>query len=223
LSKPQGKPKVNRKIVYLIVASVLVYAVVLFTEPDAPAGTTRKKTTTVKTKASAGLFTEVDYKVTADDFAPVNEPVRNTFRPLVVRTTESPAVATPGYESGIPAFLADGDGNWRYTGSAVVDGVPNALLENRSTGDGVFLRPGERWRRATVVSVTSETVVLRGPDGQLWTVRIEGDEEGEGVGGLAPARVIPPLSGPIGGMTLRSIPDVRGQGSAFAESDEVED
>jgi hypothetical protein len=188
-------PKISKPVLYVLIFAVGAFAYV-YTSPETTKGkstkTTRKTTTTKK----AAAYTEEDMK--AERFEPVNDPVRNAFKPLIVRKNTGGVGVDPN-SGGIPAFLTDGDPNWVYTGSAEVNGSAQALLENKSTGEGVFLTEGQRWKRATVLDIGSDMLTFQGPAGEVQTIMLQTNEPQD----FAPAGVGSPLSGPIGGLTVQ--------------------
>lgn len=143
-------------------AGVLIAAFVL-TEPEAtaPKSTTKKSSTSKKSaKKVDDEFTKEDEKA---EFKRVNEAPKNSFVPVVAR--HSGIGSADGMANSIPTEMTGGQDNWVYTGTAESDGVRVALVENRTTGDATFLKRGERWKSAVVVSVTEYSVILRGPSG----------------------------------------------------------
>jgi hypothetical protein len=199
-------PKLSRKTLYLLVGGVTIGAVAfLMTEPDPIEGKekTRTQTRSASNARAKGPYTDEDYRAS---FAPLNELAKNAFKPLVARSSGSSGLSGD-LEGGIPASFADGDPNWIFTGTAEVDGVMHALLENKSTGEGVFLRKGERWKRTLISQIGTEAIVFRGPDGSDRTIHIQGNEPEA----FAPMRVEVPqnLRGAIGGRS-----NVRLEGSA---------
>jgi hypothetical protein len=145
----------------------LVYTT-LFPAPEAAqAVAPRKKTTKSSNKTS--IFTQEDREA---KFAVFTETPKNAFRPLVVKSTPVMAVtgldpsADPSKHGVTPAF-ADGQVGWAYTGYVVLNGKPQALLENPSTGDALYVQKGDVWKRSTVREVTPERLVLSGAGGTL--------------------------------------------------------
>lgn len=161
--------------------------------------TTRKK---VAAKTSE-VFTEEDYKA---KFAPMQISFKNSFTPIVARR-DATLGGGDGAANEIPLEFTGGNAGWVYTGSAEIDGQISALLENRTTGDGVFLKPGERWKSAVVVKILGDGVVMRGPSGEK-TFALVDDSSKAPVATVNPnTNVVPParvsnvpggLSGPIG-------------------------
>jgi len=123
----------------------------------APKLVTRKASTSKK----SSTFTDEDRRA---QFAPVNITFKNAFQPIVARKSGGFG-SGEGSANGLPTDFTGGVAGWIYTGSAEIDGVAMALLENRSTGEGVFLKAGERWKSAAVVSIYPDSVVMRGPSG----------------------------------------------------------
>ncbi|MBV6458126.1 MAG: hypothetical protein HONBIEJF_01249 [Fimbriimonadaceae bacterium] len=115
----------------------------------------------VSTSKKASAFTDEDRKA---QFAPVNITFKNAFQPIVARKSGGFG-SGEGSANGLPTDFTGGVAGWIYTGSAEIDGVAMALLENRTTGEGVFLKSGERWKSAAVVSIYPDSVVMRGPSG----------------------------------------------------------
>jgi hypothetical protein len=186
------------------------------TEPEATKGGSVKaaprKKAAVKPGNTSVVFTEEDEKAS---FNRVSEPPRDAFRPIVAR--RGGIGGGDGLANGLPADFAGGEGNWVYTGSAEIDGVTSALLENRTSGEGVFLKRGERWKSASVISVGNRSIVMRGPSGtRTFTMVDEESAPGRmassssggtfatsgGNNGFAP--VNPGLRGPIGSLPVPS-------------------
>jgi hypothetical protein len=169
-------------------------AVYLTQEPEQPRTGTRSSRSAVS-KTTDG-FAKEDYD---SKFPAVAMKLRNPFVPLVA--SKRGKGSTVG---GIPASLTGGDPNWVYTGMAEIDSVPMALLENRKTGEGVFLKHGEVWNGSKVVAIRPETLVLAGPDGLQRTVSAFAEETGEGAPGVSGGASLPPMTldpslrGPIG-------------------------
>lgn len=186
------------------------------TEPETTKGSslkaTPRKKAAVKPGATSVVFTEEDSKAT---FNRVSEPPRDAFRPIVAR--RGGIGGGDGLANGLPSDFTGGEGNWVYTGSAEIDGVTSALLENRTSGEGVFLKRGERWKSASVISVGSRSIVMRGPSGTRTFTMVEeeavdsriasnngagGTFASSGSNGFAP--VNPGLRGPIGSLPMPS-------------------
>ncbi len=152
------------------------------------------------------IYTKGDYTA---KFERISWTPKNAFHPLVVR---SRLAGLPGgiLIGGVPALLADGESDWTYTGMVILDNLPLGLLEN-SKGDSVYLGPGEKWKHAQVVSVSSENIAFTGPDGNRVVVPM-GDKTSQGSAdngidgkGIAPMPVSP-LRGSIGPLTVTPIP-----------------
>jgi hypothetical protein len=145
-------------------------------------------TLTTKKKGKEDFLPE-DYSA---EFASLSERTKNSFKPLIASKNAN-SVLQPISPNAIPPLFAGGDPNWIYTGNMEVDGVPNALLENRQTGEGVFLRPRERWRKMVLREVGKDFIVLDGPNGYVKTVTILDESATQTV---APAQVV---VGTVGG------------------------
>ena len=143
--------KISRPVVYSLVGAVAVYAVVLLTQPDAPART--HKVRVVRTaRADADAFTAADLSAR---FARYQAGKRNPFLSKM-----------PSVKPQAGAASGAGRGEWSLTGINIINGVPNALVENNATGDSVFLRPGDRWRGLRVLSIGTDAVAFLNALGQ---------------------------------------------------------
>jgi hypothetical protein len=214
--------KVSRPIIYAALFGVVAYAAVVLTEPETPTKKTTKKTTATAKKNANDPYLPQDYKA---KFERVNLPVKNAFKPLVVRQSAGGALDSLRLD-GLPAGFAGGDPNWRYTGTAEIDGVRVALIENHVSGDGVFLKVGETWNQTVLTSIETEAIVMVGPGGAVRRIRLGEPEESrvasgntvpnQGMAAVPPVRV-GGISGPIsagpldGGMNLESAPRNRGR------------
>lgn len=156
---------------YGIIGGVLVLVAVFFPGGSEPvkkggkgsfqfaggASTSKKKT---------DIFEKEDYTA---KFGSIDSETKNAFKPLLAKK-DNESNAKPVATNGIPATFAGGDANWVYTGNMTVDGTPNALLENTQSSEGVFLRPGEKWKNMQLKEVRSDSIVLEGPNGYTKTV-----------------------------------------------------
>jgi hypothetical protein len=188
--------KLSKPVLILLLATVAV-AVYLLASPAPKRPTASKKPSKPIVRITSTPYTQ------ADRDANFPEPVlasRNSFTPLVMRKSGALAAALAA-SGNIPAEFAGGDPNWACTGTAEVDGVRQALVENKSTNDGVFLKQGDRWRTSVVSQVLEDGVVLIGPGGEAKTIHVK-QEPGSGVdetdlSGSFPVQ--PEMSGIIGG------------------------
>ena len=186
--------KISKPVLYLAIVATGV-AIYVLTSPDAPIAHTPPVTKLKRNDLGNGQFTDADYKTT---FA---EPVlvsRDGFKPLVARKSNvlAQALAAAG---GVPAELAGGDPNWVCTGVSEVDGQRQALLENKNTGDGSFVKQGDKWKTSVVSQVLEDGLVLVGNDGEPKTIHIQQDttqSETDNGGDVLPVR--PQLNGVIG-------------------------
>jgi hypothetical protein len=114
--------------------------------------------------------------------------------------------------NSVPAELTGGDANWVYTGTAIVDESPSALLENRVSFEGDFVKQGQTWKGAKVERIAPDSITLVGASGREYVLRLvepELESLQSGNGGLRP--VNPTLSGPIGG-NVQVQPESAGRG-----------
>lgn len=188
--------KVSRPMLYTLLAALVVAAWVVASE-DPSASKTKSAGVGARSRSSTKEtpFTEEDHKAR---YSRVNEPTKNAFKPIVARLTAAGGgVMAP---DAVPADLAGGDPNWFYTGTAIVDGVPTALMENRATLEGEFVKHGQAWKRAKVAQIGPDALVLTGATGRQYTLRLAmpsyDEVTGSPIDGLRPLQ---PLSGPIGG------------------------
>jgi hypothetical protein len=193
------KFKVSRPIIYAVVALIGVAGYLMTSEEVARRGApNRRPATTAATNLPEG-FTEEDLKA---KFTVLNDPARDAFKPLVARKAVGTELATS--PDAVPSVLTGGDPNWVYTGMAEIDGVPQGLLENRSTGEGVFVKHSESWKQARVTQITPTSIVLVGSNGKPYTMRLVDSEITDAQmmagGGFTPVQ--PRLQGPIGNVAV---------------------
>lgn len=156
--------KISRPVIYVAVLGVIAYAAVVLTEPDAPAKKVAPRTAKTTVTAPKG-YTEEDLKAS---FPRYLSKEKDAFKPVVVAKQRSlPGTAPAG--GALPGNLAQlaglEKGVWLLTGVTSVNGVRSALVENGSTGESIFLKPGTVWKGLRVAAVESDAVVLVGPQG----------------------------------------------------------
>ena len=141
-------------------------------------------------------------------FVRLNTPAKNSFRPLIMPSTARSATGIGALlPNEIPADFTDGKTKWLYTGTAIVDGAPMALVENPETGEGEFIKVGQRWKKAIVRKITPTSLALEGPNGRARTLQLMQDpvEDETTLAGLEVRPATPnigsnnSLAGPIGG------------------------
>jgi hypothetical protein len=191
-----AKRKVSRPLVYGAVAVVAV-AGFLLTQEQAPErkGAPRRQRAVQQSTASSG-FTEADRTA---KFARVSSDYKDVFVPLVRRAEPIDAARRP---NELPLGVTGGKSPWIFTGTAVIDQVPRALVENAATGETLFVTVGDRVGAGRVAQVGPGFLVVAGPSGALARAELLGPEDwGEDfldpVSSFAP--VEPSLSGPIAG------------------------
>ena len=200
--------KISRPAVYTAVAAVAVYAVVLLTQPDAPAPT-HKRRPVRSARADAGAFTDADLSA---HFARYQAGKRNPF------LSRLPAVKP---QAGAGGGKRD---EWTLTGINIINGVPNALVENSATGDSVFLKPGDRWHGLRVLSIGTDAVAFLNALGQQTHLAFRPLEAvASGPGDRAPGggfrlqglgTVAPLAPMPVGPNNIRSLPVLPPLGSS---------
>ena len=196
--------KISRPVVYSFVGAAVAYAIVVLTQPDAPA-TKHRVHITSHAKAAADDFTDEDL---AAHFGRYSPSTPNPFLPALLL----------GKAAG--SKVSAGPSGWALTGINILNGVPNALLENGKTNDSVFLKPGDGWQGLRVLSIGDDTIVFINALGQQthlsFTVTEKDTHTGPngaggpfrlppGVGPLPPMPVgpgnispMPPMGGPPG-------------------------
>jgi len=200
--------KISKPLLYMLLATfgIAAYLMTSSTTPTKKAKKTARPVVTVHTS-------DADY-VDADYTAHFDKPIlisRNAFNPLVVRKSSQLAAALAA-AGNIPAEFAGGDPNWSCTGSATVDGVLQVLIENKNSGDGVFLKQGDHWKTSVVSQVMEDGVVLVGPGGEPKTIHVKQDTTPEQMDLSGTMPVEPQLSGTIGnGASIQP----SGQGAAM--------
>ncbi len=156
-----------------------------------------KKATTVKKPVTASLnkgkASDVDPSELKATFEPVNLSTRDVFKPLVVREGQSGGMAA--LPNQVPPAFTGGDAGWYYTGTAVVDQVPTALVENTGTGEGLYLKQGDQWKNCKVERITPTTLTLSQGDTVRTLLLLADSPSPSSEGGSAPLN---PLSGQIG-------------------------
>lgn len=174
LSKPQeaNQPKskqsaISRPVAYgaLIVLSM---AVVWASGGDStkPQVRTQHKVSTKKISEQPWDFIRSEKPVVFE--APTSG-ISDAFRPLIFVDRKHLRVQEEELMK-VPANLAQGEGNWTYTGMVEVNGERLALLENAALHQGGYVKEGETWKKSKIVSITSASIVMSGTDGVQETV-----------------------------------------------------
>lgn len=185
----------------MVYGAVLVVGVAgfLLTQPEQvirKGAPKRNSRTTASAPTTEGITTE-DREAR---FVRVTSPARNVFQPLVTKlTTGSQENRRP---NEFPLSLTGGTTPWFFTGTAIVNQVPRALVENTSTGEALFVGVGDAVGLARIVQVGPRFLVVAGKAGPSVRLDLLADletDEGEVPspvpGSFAP--VTPTLSGPI--------------------------
>ncbi len=205
--------KMKRIWIYGLLGVAVVAALVMTSEKGQSAKSSAKATTLRRKAVAASEFTAEDRKAS---FNRLNEKPRNAFKPLVARSSSMAMALAP---NGVPAELTGGDPNWFYTGTAIIDDSPTALIENPVTGEAEFLKQGATWKHAHVVRILPNSLVLGAPNGREHVLKLV--EPGaeiitENGSGFRP--VNPQLSGPIGGAIAVQPSGNRGNSGTTAKS-----
>ena len=119
-------------------------------------------------------------------------PPRDVFAPLVNEERPVAIPRLPNLAQGdlvaIPGGLAGGEGGWTYSGLVEANGVRMALLENKARNQSGYVREGDYWKAARVLSIASPALVLADDKGRELTVyRFDPN---------APAKPTTPAAGP---------------------------
>lgn len=137
-----------------------------------------KKSSGDKPRARATAKADEDFTMADFDakFSPAKVEYRNVFTPLVMASSGNRGGGSLSPNS-IPLEFSGGKEQWVYTGTAVIDGVPNALVENSSTGEGEFIRVGQNWKSATVRKITPTSLTLTSSSGRVQKMDLMRDPE----------------------------------------------
>ena len=88
---------------------------------------------------------------------------RDPFNPLVGGSNA--AANSPFGDASTTA-----NGSWALTGINTVNGIPSALVENATTGESLFLEPGDTWKGLRVLDIATDSVTFVNPLGQQTTL-----------------------------------------------------
>lgn len=196
---------------------VIGIAAWVLTGEDTPTPSANSKPKAAVSKKIKGVvYLKEDYENT---YAPANSGTPNAFKPIVARLSGASAELLAPNQ--IPADMAGGDPNWVYTGMATVDGVAMGLVENSSTNDGEFVKNNQKWKRARVLKITPETLVMESERGVVRTMRLKNEadffEVPQTGGGMTPVN---PLQGPIGGEGVAVRPESSQNGTPAESNNE---
>lgn len=183
--------KISRPIVYSALGAVVVYTIIVLTQPDAPVVKHKVRVTSGHAQASADAFTDEDLKA---HFARYAISDRNPFLPALLPGKDLAKITK--------AVVAAAPSGWALTGVNVINGIPNALLENGKTSDSVFLQPGDRWQGLRVAEIGSDTVTFVNALGQQTHLGFRVEKEinpngTAGPGGNGSPFHLPPGVGPL--------------------------
>lgn len=186
--------KPNRLFLYGGLALVVVVAIVM-TEPQKIQRPPRKSVATAtRPKAEKALENFDDRDKTAT-FETVALASRDAFKPLVVRG-DAGGPDGAGLPNQVPASFASGEAGWFFTGAAIIDQVPTALLENTQTGQGLYVKQGDLWKNCRIERITPTSLTLGNGD-NVKTLMLLSDIPQSDSGGSS-SRPLNPISGQIG-------------------------
>jgi hypothetical protein len=179
----------------LILVGALAY---FMTGSDSPKSTPPPPKSATKKEAADPDYLDADYTAS---FAGSKGALKNLFLPVVKTNTgqaSGPVLAVDRDQSKFPATVADGDGNWAFTGYVQVDGVPEAVLENTATHQGGVVKQGDLWKQAHIHRITQNGVAFAGKDGfEQYVLRFNPNKVAKDKAGAAqPGGPTPVVGGP---------------------------
>lgn len=198
MAKPQ---KQNQKSSMPLLIGVLVIATAFGLMGGGSSSSSTKKNTMMQFPSAPKKKKSGDIEYTVEDekakFASIEGELPNAFKPAVAKKA---MLGTTKTSNAIPPIFTSGEAGWVYTGNMEVNGKQNALLENGGSGEGVFLKPGEKWKSLTLKQVKAESIVLLGPDNFEKEIFF-GSNDSSAVQSVAPFNPGPGprLAGQIGG------------------------
>lgn len=185
--------KVSRPVLYGAIAAIGLIGYMLSTPPKTTGGSKGK--TLAELRAGSKGRT-VAASVSKEDlearFERLNEQPRNAFMPLVAKLEGG--VAGGGLAPNeFPVVFTGGEVGWFYTGTVIEDSVPSALVENQLTGEGMYLKVGDRLKTSTITQIAPTYIVVSGRGGQALRLDLLADppEIENGFGNLAVEPVRP--------------------------------
>jgi hypothetical protein len=219
-----AQPKPKSSLPKIIVGSVVLLGIVWYMTGSNDTSTKSTTASTDKKKSTTNansLYTKLDYEITYDH--PVGDSLQDKFIPLVYKATGTTGTSGTIDHSKltIPTNLTGGESNWAFTGTVNVDGKWSALVENGTSAQSAYIKPGDKWKTSTVDKVTENLLILRDLSGALAEVPMQADVQAliaKQQADLADLRVnaggnqrnpnMPyapynPLMGPIGDATLQ--------------------
>jgi len=212
------KPIFQKPVFWVATIAVAIVGYTM-TAPESSSGKkspTKRSNRPVVAKKGTETFTEEDRNAS---FPRIQVEFKNAFVPLVAK--DGGIGGSDAAANKIPSSFSGGDANWVFTGTVEVDGVRQALLENRNSGDGVFLRSGQRWKNCVVKRVNQDSVVIEGPSGEMTFGLVTEENLGgrmasRNANSFAPMGVENPpnFRGNIGNQG-RGLPAISGNGGGF--------
>ena len=174
-----AKPRDNaRTVIYAVVGVLVLVAAYLYLSPAPTPPAPRHHA------GHAALAPSDESEITAADitahFPRYKAGKRDPFIPLI-----SPNPIVIGQQPGA-------QGQWALTGISGINGVPNALLENSTTGETALLTVGQRWRGLQVAAIESDAVLFENSIGQQTRLAFDDTDAAK----AAPANL--PSAGQVG-------------------------
>lgn len=175
----------------VLLAGYLVYGVVF--PSDEPSSLGRKTGTSVKKTVAETDYQPADYTFTVDPLSDTAA-LKDAFRPLIVKNNGSTAGGVPNID------------NYTYSGMAAINGDASGLLENGQSGQGDFVKVGQRWHDTwLVIKIDPEEIQLKNDGGDVMTLMAGASAQKTASNAPAPAYngpMNPMMVGPIGGQDL---------------------
>lgn len=192
--------KVSKPVIYAGVATLVVAFFMMSSQPE-PTGTKGKTLAELragnKSKATAALYPKEDFEAR---FERLNEDPKNAFMPLVAKF-ESGMTGGGLAPNEFPVALVGGEVGWFYTGTVIENDVPSALVENQLTGEGMYLKVGDRLKQSVITKIAPTYITVSGQAGMNVRLDLLADppEIENGFGNLAVEPVRPNVNGIVEG------------------------
>ena len=205
------------KIVWYLVGGGALFAGALYATAPSDAPPVAKKPDAVRKSAvltGDDQLTDADYNAKFQHVIIVSP--KDVFKPVVYRQTGG---KSSNDANAIPSQDTGGDANWTFNGTGEDNGVMQALFQNSTTGDGVFVTRGQHWKQLVVEEVTADSCTISGPTGKkkLVPVLTEATPAGVAANAAVVAPVNPPVTGAIGAdAAAAGAPDASGGDAAGA-------
>lgn len=199
--------KPSKTVIYTLVGAVLVATYFMTSPTGVENPTTRRRpaSSDSRKKVDVQVFTEEDEKAS---YARITSGSKNVFEPYVKK--ENALANSELLSNQVPPQFVDGKLTWFFTGTADVNNVETAMLEDTSTGSWEYVKVGDTFFKATITGITRNTVEMSGPGGNRTLILIENKPivDPKDLKGNQPLN---PLSGPVNvnrrGLESSTLPD----------------